>query len=113
MSRRTIVTAVVVVLAVPTFLFLAAEAVRWYASTQIVSALAQQYGGKVEADASGAGWTDVTLHGVRLYEADGKHVLASIAYMRLDLTLWDLIRGRTVPNNLVVQRPQINLRFDA
>ena len=84
MSRRTLVATIVAVLAVPIFLFLAAEAVRWYASTKIVPGLAQQYGGKVEADAARVGWTDVTLRGVRLYEPDGKHVLASIASMRLD-----------------------------
>src|SRR5947209_14679995 len=110
MKRFRLVAITLLVIAVAAVA--AAFGVRWYASTQVVPALAQQYGGKVEADSASAGWTQVTLTGVRFYEADGQSVAANVGHMTMDLSLLDLVRGKTVPEHLRVERPEVHLRFD-
>jgi translocation and assembly module TamB len=82
------------------------------ASTQLIPGIAKQYGGRVEAGHAHAGWKKVTLDRLRIFEADGEHILAEIGHLELDLTLWDLVRGRTTPHHVSVVAPHITLRFD-
>src|SRR5690349_21605447 len=107
---RVLVIAFVVLAAA---LFAAAFSIRWYASTQIVPALAELYGGRVEAERTSVGWTRVDLQGVSFYEADGQTVLARVGQMSMDLTLLDLLRGKSIPEHLRLEQSELHLRFDA
>jgi hypothetical protein len=89
-----------------------AEGVRRYASTQLVGGLAELYQGKVEADFARAGWRQATLEGVRFFDADGQHVLLTVERLRMGLTLWELVAGKTTPEDLELDGPQVTLRFD-
>jgi translocation and assembly module TamB len=110
MSVRTRILFTVASVAVA--LLIAAEGVRWYASTQLAGGLAKVYGGRVEADRASAGWWQSTLQGVRLYEEDGEHVVVEIQQLRLGLTLWDLFLGRETPQHMSLEGPRAKLRFD-
>ena len=109
MRRRRLA---IVLLGIVLALLLAAEGVRRYASTQLLGRLAESYGGHVEADRARAGWTSARLYGLRFYEADEQHVLLELDELQTDLTLWDLVIGRTTPDQMVLVRPELNLRFD-
>jgi hypothetical protein len=109
-SPRTRIVLTVASIAVA--LLIAVEGVRWYASAQLAAGLAKVYGGRVEADRASAGWWQSNLQGVRLYEEDGEHVAVEIQQLRLGLTLWDLMSGRTIPQQMSLEGPRVKLRFD-
>jgi hypothetical protein len=90
----------------------AVEGVRRYASTQLVGGLAELYQGKVEADFARAGWRDATLEGVRFFDADGQHVVLTVERLRMGLTLWELVAGKTTPEYLELDSPRVTVRFD-
>ena len=87
----------------------------WVVPTIIRQQIRAHYNGKVEVDDWWLGLHSAGLKGVRLSESDAADAPTWLSADRVstDLSLAGMLHGRFLPSRVEVDRPVVNLRFDA
>src|SRR5277367_5525907 len=73
------------------------------------------YGGHVHVGRLEVGWLGTSLEDVQLFEAGPDPATApwaTVAEIRTDISIWDLVRGTASPSQLVLTDPVVTLRYD-
>jgi translocation and assembly module TamB len=87
-----------------------------YVADQVAERLSAVYGGSLEVGQADIGLQGSALRGLKLYEADREPSQApwiAVEDVRADVSLWDLLGGKTEPHELTLSGADIILRFDA
>lgn len=84
----------------------------WVVPAVIVRGIEEKYGGKVEVRSWWLGRSSSGIDGLVLHEGPGADspVWMTADRVETDLSLGDLVRGRTSPGRIVVERPTVVLR---
>ena len=86
---------------------------RRYARNEVISQLAQINGAPVTVETIDFGFRRHYVRGVQMLQAGGGNVpWLTVDSVELELSIWEALRGRTMPNSVVVADASVLLQFD-